>query len=117
LDRSHVMTDKEHGPSMLGDILHLAKAFLLKRHVANRKNFIDDQDLRIEMSGNGEGQAYIHPAGIAFYRRVKKLFNFSKRDDAVKVAFDFLPAHAQDAAVHEDVFTTGQFGMKTRSHL
>ena len=44
------------------DLVHLAQALLLELGVADRQHLVDDQDFRLEMRGDGEGEAHIHAA-------------------------------------------------------
>ena len=50
-----------------------------------------------------------------FDRRVQKFFDFGKRHDLVKLAFDFGLAHSENRAVEKNIFAPGQFGVKARS--
>src|SRR5246127_1372346 len=49
--------------------------------------------------------------------RIEELLDLGEGDDLVEFAFDLDPAHAEDRAVQEDVFATGQFGMKSGANL
>ena len=42
-------------------LAHSPERFLLKLRVADCEHFIDDQDLRLQMSRHREGQTNIHP--------------------------------------------------------
>ncbi len=48
-DRLHVVGDKEDGPAMLLDVLHLVEAFALKGSVTVGEDLVDDQYLGFEM--------------------------------------------------------------------
>jgi hypothetical protein len=63
---------------MTGHVLHLAQALLLEGHVAYRQYFIDDQDFRLQVSGNGECQADIHPAGVSLDRRIQEFLDLGE---------------------------------------
>lgn len=65
------------------------------------------------MGGDGEGQADVHAAAVAFDGRIQEFFDFGEGDDFVEFAFDFGAAHAQHGAVQVDVFASGQFGVKS----
>ena len=47
---------------LLRHVLHLAQALLLELGVADRQHFVHDQDLRVQVRGDGERQADVHPA-------------------------------------------------------
>ena len=57
-------------------------------------------------------QPYIHAAAVAFDGGVEELLDLAEGDDFVELEVDFLAAHAEDAAVHVDVFAAGQFGVE-----
>src|ERR1700730_3735770 len=50
-------------------------------------------------------------------RRIEEFLDLGEGDDLVEFAFDLDAAHAEDRAVQEDVFATGQFGMKSGTNL
>ena len=84
LNGSHVMADKQHGSSCAGDFGHFAKAFFLKLGVADRQDFVDNENLGLEMGGDGEGEAHIHAARIALDRRIEESLDFGEGDDLVE---------------------------------
>src|SRR5665213_1318839 len=49
------------------------------------------------------------------HRRIEELIDLGKRHDLVKLAFDLMALHAQDRAVHVDIFAARQLGMKPRA--
>ena len=103
--------------SRLDDILHLSEALLLKARVADREHLVDDEDLRLEVRGDGEGQPHVHAARVALHRRVDELLDLGERDDLVELPADFRLAHAEDRAVQKDVLPAGQLGVKTGADL
>jgi len=50
----------------VGDVVHLAEAFLLEGGVAHRQHFVDDQDLGSEVGATAKGQAHGTSRGVAF---------------------------------------------------
>ena len=59
--------------------------------VADGKDFVDQQDLGVQVSGNGEGKSHVHAAGIALDRRVDELLDLGEIHDRVELATDFGP--------------------------
>ena len=83
------MADEQHRAAFAGGHLaHLAQAFLLKLGVADRQHLVDDQDLRLQMRRDREGEPHIHAAGIALDRRVEELLDLGEGDDLVELASD-----------------------------
>ena len=89
----------------------------MKRGVPDGENFVNDEDLRLEMGGNGERQPHRHPAGIAFDRRVEEGLDFGERNDLVELPQDLATGHAENRAIDEDVLAAGQFRVKTGPDL
>ena len=50
-------TPLQHCPAFAGDVFHLAEAFFLEGGVADGEDFVNQQDFRIEMRGDGKGQS------------------------------------------------------------
>jgi hypothetical protein len=47
LENGHVVTDKEDGAPLIGDILHFVEAFALEVCISNREDFIHNEDFRV----------------------------------------------------------------------
>src|SRR5258708_5396339 len=104
--------DQDDGAAGASDVAHLAEGFLLEFDVADSEDFVDEEDFRLEMRGDGEGQADVHAGGIVLDGRVDEFFQFGKRHDFIEFARDLRLAHAQDCAGKEGVLPPGQFGME-----
>ena len=107
------MADEQHRAPAARDVAHLAEAFLLKLGVADRQHFIDDQDFRVEVRGDGEREAHVHAAAVALDRRIEELLDFGEGDDLVEVLLDVAPCHAEHRAVEKDVFSPSEFRVKS----
>src|SRR5581483_8440870 len=118
IDCIHVVTDKHDRPSFASDdALHFLQTFLLELGVANRKHFIDEENFRVEMRGDGEGKAHIHSARIPFHRGIEKLFDFSEGHDFVELLFDFPASHSKDGPVQKNIFAAGELRVETGPDL
>ncbi len=111
------MTHKKDSSTPFGHFSHLSQAFSLELRVSHRQHFVHNKNLRLQMRGDGEGQADVHAAGVALDRGVEELFDLGKGDDFVELAGDLGAAHAEDCAVHEDVFAAGQLGVETGANF
>src|SRR5713226_6989986 len=69
------------------------------------------------MSGHGKSQPDIHSAGVMLDRGIKEFLDLGKRNDLIETRNNLCSAHPQQGAVEEDIFTSGQFRMKSRTHL
>jgi len=62
---------------------------------------------RLEMSSDSKRQTDIHPAAVAFNRRVNKLLDTGKINDLIKSRFYLASGHPEDRAVQENIFSAG----------
>src|SRR6266576_4755358 len=107
-----LMRDEDDCASCAGDIAHLAEAFFLEIYVADGQDFIDEENLRLEVSSDSEGQADVHAGRVVLYGGVNEFFELGEGYDFVELALDFALAHAEDGAGEKRVFVAGQLGMK-----
>ena len=84
----------------------------MKFGVTHGQYFIHDEDFRFQVGCYGKGKADIHTRRVALDRSVQKFFHTGKINDLIKFASDFCPAHAKDSTIKENIFSSGQFGMK-----
>src|ERR1700749_4212821 len=77
-DSRHIVRDEEYGASLLPDALHLVEALTLESCVADGEHLVNNQHLRVEMRGHGEGLTNVHPRRVAFDGRVEELPDFGE---------------------------------------
>ena len=99
------------------DLAHLPQRLALEGGVADREHLVDEQDLRLEVGGDGEGEPHRHPARVALHRRVEEALDLGELDDLVEAGADLGPAHAEDRAVEEDVLAPGQLRVEAGADL
>src|SRR5206468_999840 len=102
----HAVRNKHHGPPASAELLKSAKGALLELCVSDRQDFVDEQDVRLEVGGDSETKAYLHPARVALDGRVEKLLDAGERDDVVELADDLGAPHPEDGSAHEEVLAT-----------
>ena len=78
------MADEQDGPAGASDLAHSSQAFLLKPLIAHGEDLIDQQDLRLEVGRDREGQAHVHAARIALHRRIEEFLDLREGDDLVE---------------------------------
>src|SRR5262249_35458903 len=93
------------------------QALLLERRVAHRQDLVDEQDLGVEVGGDGEGQPNIHAAGVALGGGVEEFLDLGESDDVVELAVDLAARHAANGAVEVDILPAGQLLVKARPDL
>ena len=112
------MTHEQHRPSLaFADVLHLADGFFLEFGVAYGEDFVDDEDLGVEVGGDGETEADHHAGGVALDGGVDVAFAAAEVDNLVELAVNLVAFHAKDAAVHIDVLAAGELGMEAGADL
>ena len=70
-------------------------ALPLERAVADGEHFVDQQDFRLQVRGDGERQPHVHAAGVALHRGVDELLDLGEVDDLVELARDLVPASSR----------------------
>jgi hypothetical protein len=98
-------------------LVHFSEALFLEIGIAHSKNFIDDKNLRLEVSGDSEGQSYIHSRRITLYWGVKELLDLSECDNLIKFPPDLGSRHAEDGTVEKYVLASTELGMKASTDL
>ena len=102
------MTDEKNRASLSSRYLvHLTKAFFLKLGVAHGENFIDHQNLRLQVRCDRKGQPDIHAAAVTLHRCIKKLFDLRECNDLIELLLDLRARHSKDRAVQKDIFAAG----------
>ena len=86
LDSLEVVADEDHGAAFPRHVVHLAETLPLERGVADGEHLVDQQDLRLEVRRDGEGEAQVHAARVVLHRRVDERLDFGERDDLVELA-------------------------------
>ena len=117
VDRGQIMRNENDGPSVAPQRGDAIEALGLKGYVTHRKNFVEQNDVRLKVRGNGEAESHIHSRGIAFHRHIDVFFEPGELDDAVHLRGNLGSPHAQHRAVKVDVFPASEFGMKTGADL
>src|SRR4029077_18720853 len=102
-NRVHVVAEDDGGPTFVrGDVFHFRETFFLKLGVADGQNLVDEENLRVEVRGDGEGKPHVHAARVTFYRRVEKSFDLSEGNYLVEFSLNFRARHSEDRAVEEN---------------
>src|SRR5579884_4359385 len=111
------MRDKKHCPPAFAQVLHEAKALLLKDCIANSQYFIDDQDVGIQVGSNRKPESQAHSGRIAFDGSIDEPFDAGKLDNFIEFFIDFLLFHAQDRSIQVNIFSSRTLLMDTSANL
>src|SRR5690606_29883057 len=85
----------------------------LKRDIADREHFVNDQHFRFEMCGDRKGKPHIHSARVVLDRCVKKRSDLGKLDDLIELSLYLRAFHTEDRTVKKDVLAAAQFSVKS----
>ena len=116
-DRRHAVRDEDDRPAPFADLRHLAQTLLLELGVADRKDLVDEKDLRLQEGGHGEAEPYLHAARVALDRCVQELADICEGNDLVEPTQNLRPLHAQDGPAEEDVVSAGELLVKAGPDL
>ena len=109
----HIMTnEKDCSALALGDVFHLAYRFLLELRIADGEDFVHHQYLRLQERSHRKPQPHRHTRAITLDRRVDIPFAAAEVDDLIQFALYLCAGHAEDGAVHEDIFPTRHLTME-----
>jgi hypothetical protein len=97
--------------------LHPTEALLLTFGVPYREDLVNDQNLAVKMSGNGETETNRHAAAITLDRCIDVLLATTELDNLIEMLGDFMPTHPEDGSVEVDVFSASQFRVKSSTNL
>jgi len=93
----------------LAEIVDPIDAFLLESGVAHRQGFIDDQDLGIHMSADGEGQPGAHASRVELDWLVHEVADAGEVGDGVELGDDLVAFEAEHRPADQHVLASGRF--------
>ena len=111
------MRHEDDGPARLAVLLHPPERSPLELRIADREHLVHEQDLGLEMGGDGEREPHVHAARVALDGRVHELPDAGEVHDLRHLPRDLATAHAEDGAIEIDVLATGELGMEARADL
>ena len=72
LDRAQIVRHQDHRRPTLLELLDPPHASCLELGVAHRQHLVDEKDVGLEMCGDREPQAHVHPRRVVLDRRVEE---------------------------------------------
>ena len=90
---------------------------LLEVDVPHRQSLVHQQDLGIEIDGDGKGQAHVHAAGIGLDGLVDKAADLGEALDLRHFPLDLLAAQTHDGGIQEGVLAAGELGIEAGPKL
>jgi len=111
------MTHEQNRSPFPRHAVHHPQTFFLKRHIAHGKHFINQKNLRGEMSRHGERQPHIHSTRIVLHGNIDEPLDLGKFNNLVKQQLDLRPLHPEECSTQINIVSACQFRMKTRAHF
>ena len=74
-DGRQCVGDEDHRPARVGELLHAPEAAPLELGVADGEHLVHEQDLRLQVRGDGEREPDVHAARVALDGRVDELLD------------------------------------------
>src|SRR5207244_4183966 len=115
--RAKVVGYDDKRDARLAELRDPLLTFGLKCQIADRQHFVEEQDIGLQMGGDGETEPQVHSGRIALDRNFQKLAQTGKFDDAIQLARDLRAAHAQDGSAEIDVFAARQLIVESGTDL
>ena len=104
------MRDKEDRLAATPELGKLVEALVGEAFVSHGQHFVDKQDVRIDVHGDGEPEAHVHARRVRLHRRVDERRELGKLDNLVEPPLNLGLRQAEHDAVDEDVLTPGDSG-------
>ena len=111
------VTDEENCFVLSPKLIQPVEALLLKAHVANSENLVDDKHVRIDLGCHRKRQPDVHAGRILLNGSVDKFANFSEADDAVPPRRHFFFRVAHQQTIQHDVLAPGQLVMEASAEF
>ena len=78
------MGHNQKGVPRLAEVHHSVEAFLLKCPIADAEDFVDNQQVRIEVCGDRECKTHDHPTGVRSKRFMDEISEFGKLHNLIE---------------------------------
>ncbi|MOA08938.1 hypothetical protein D3C78_1287400 [compost metagenome] len=114
--RSKIVAYKKNRAPLL-KLSQETHALLRKESVTNRQRLIDNQNISIDMSNNGERQTSLHPTGIGLYGLLDEISQLREINDFLKAFFNAGLLQLEQAGVQVDIFAPTELRIKPRTQL
>lgn len=89
-DEFELMADEQEDAGSVDQVLHALSGLFDPVDVANAEDLIEQEDLGVNIGGDGEGEALLHAAGEVFDGGVLESVEFGEVEDSVGPGGDLL---------------------------
>jgi hypothetical protein len=117
LDDMKVVGDEEDGLTLCLQVGDEAVAFVLKRFVTNREDFIHQENIRVGVNGNSETESEFRAVIPRTQVGINFLFQFRELNDLRNARANLFLTHTKDGGEELDVFQAGEVVVKSRTEF
>ena len=110
--RGLVVGDEQQGAAALVELAQVAVALPLECRVADRKRFVDHQDVGVHMRAHGKRQPRLHAARILLHRAIHERTDAGKRCDGIEARGDLVLPQTENGRGQLHVFPAGEVGIE-----
>src|SRR6202453_1561983 len=111
------MADEKNPPPAIPPLAPFFVAHFLEFGIPHGQDLVNDQNLRLQMSGHRKSQAHTHPAGVALDRSVNKFFHAGKLHYLVKFLVNLRFPHSKNRAIEINILAPRQIWVESGPHL
>jgi hypothetical protein len=112
-----VVRDEEDGRAALLYLLDAAQAAVLEDRVADGERLVDDEDVGLDVGGDGEGEADEHPRRVGLDRLVDERPDLGEALDLGEEPLGLAPREPHQRRVHVDVLDARALRVEARPEL
>src|SRR6266566_2443858 len=94
------------------ELVDARQTLLLESRVAHSQDFVNQQDVLVNLHGNSKPKADDHTTGVLLDWRINKLPQFGKIQDLFLTCLDFPLGQPQQQAVQNNILSARQIRMK-----
>src|SRR2546422_3147917 len=87
-------------------------AFLLEALVADREHLVDDEDVRLDVLGDGEAKPRVHSRAVVLDRHVDEVAQLGKGDDAIELPLHLPAREAEERPLRKMLSRPDSSGSK-----
>ena len=111
------MRDEQNRHPTLTKLLDPRKAFALECLVPHRKRLIHNEDIGLDMDGNGECEPHIHTTRIGADWLVNKIANIGKGGNGIEPRGHLLTGQPKNGAIEENIFAASKLRIEPSPQL
>ena len=114
---AQIVRDKNDGHALMLELLNSTDASLLEENIADRKRFVDDQDVGIHVNRHREREPDKHSTGIRFQRPIHEFADLGKFLDRGNSLAGLSIREPKDRRIQENVLAAGELRIESSAQL